>query len=468
MVKCPNCGTEVPPLRFCTNCGSPLPQNQQQNDSSPAAPTTTYEPRQTTSGVPFHSQESTPREPDELIQCPLCREKVPKSHSYCYLCGANLHPESIRQHQLVDLKICPRCHKTNPNGVSFCMHCGLVLTPGKKSSITQLLQTSRRIPVMTVEDFNNFELNLIPTPPMDPEMQAQIIKGLTRRKVVDNQIREARVEYSRFFEVPFPGKKRGTLGVLTPFVGMNLIHFLSGWMIIFSLLMGWFLLQQDVFSSIFNFESLLETNPIPVVMLTAAISFFVMLIQFIPSAVAISSFYKKSGSTLQFKLNFQQVTLLIFLNMLISFLGFFPMPVIFRLGMLDFARSLERNKLQKEDTKKLQDSLGDGSLIAMILISIYTLIMILLFGIPGMMSPIITFQLGLSSLNFFFELIMLYGYGFIYFSGFFLIFIFPSMKDFYVQSFMNKHRTSYILSWFILLLILFHFFSLLGNVLLFI
>ncbi len=463
MTKCPICGTDVPPLRFCTNCGAPLKQDEHGKENESLAPSKVSREGMPSSEETFQNADEMTRNED-FIRCPLCREKVPKSHSYCYLCGANLHPESARQNQILDLKICPRCQKTNPSGVGFCMHCGLVLPLGQKNLVSQFFQVSRGTRTMTVEDFNNFELNLVAAPPMDPEMQSQILKGLNRGRIIDNQIRNVKVEHSQVFEVPFLGKKKNTWGMAVPFLGSNLIHFLIGWMIIFSLLLGWFLVQDNIIT-IFDFNQILTTNPLSTLLAIAGISFYVMLVQFMPSAAAIYSFYKKNGIILQFKLNFQQVTFLIFLNMIISFLGFFPMPIIFRLGMLDFALTFDRTKIQKKDLRNLETALGNGSLLSMLLVITYAIITAILLGIPGVIPSLISYQIGTPDLNFFFEFLLLYGYAFIYFTGFFLIFTFPTMKDLYVQSFMKTHRPIYMISWFILLLIFFHFVMLLSDLL---
>ncbi len=466
MVKCPRCGADVPPFRFCTNCGSPLEgtnQREQKQEISSENERTRVSEHLIT---PPNIKENIIRTKEEVIKCPLCREDVPKSHSYCYLCGANLHPEATHREQVLDLKVCPHCRKTNSPGVGFCMHCGLVLPTGKKNTITQLLQVSRTAPVMTVEDFNNFELNIIPTPPIDPEMQVQILKGLSMGKIMDHHLKNTRAEFSSFFEISIPGKQQRNLGLFTPFIGTNIIQFLAGWIIIFSLLLGWFFTQDD-FIKFFDFNLLLQTNGITVILLLAGISFYVMWIQFLPSAMAIHSFYKKSGSILQFRLNFQQVTFLIFLNMIISFLGFFPMPLIFRLGMLDLTNTVDQNKLQKEDLKRLQDALGDGILLSIVFIIAQAMVMLSLFGFPGVMNSIMTLEFSSVEMDFFFEMTMLFAYGFIYFTGLFFVFTFPSVKDIYVQSFMKRHRATYIFTWVLLLIILFHIFSLLGEIIIF-
>ena len=85
IMKCPNCGTDVPNgSLFCNGCGTRMPEKEQ--------------PEPVAAGVP----------------CAVCGALVAEGMRFCSCCGADMQ----------QIKICPQCGNRLADEMVFCNNCG--------------------------------------------------------------------------------------------------------------------------------------------------------------------------------------------------------------------------------------------------------------------------------------------------------------------------------------------------------
>lgn len=92
IMKCPNCGGEVPiGVPFCNTCGARMPQA-----ATPPA--------------------------GETIVCSKCGAPQAVGTAFCTNCGSKM--EEKQEAEIPDTVLCPHCGKQLPQGAQFCSGCG--------------------------------------------------------------------------------------------------------------------------------------------------------------------------------------------------------------------------------------------------------------------------------------------------------------------------------------------------------
>jgi hypothetical protein len=83
LVKCPNCGCDVPAdAAFCNHCGGKIQ-----------------------------------KEPEGISKCPNCGKEVPEDALFCNSCGCKITKEA-------EVKSCSNCGQPLAEDSAFCVHCG--------------------------------------------------------------------------------------------------------------------------------------------------------------------------------------------------------------------------------------------------------------------------------------------------------------------------------------------------------
>ena len=119
MVICPDCGKEVTDAKFCSNCGSRLPENERVE--IPIEDDVVEEP--------VAEEPAEEEVPEEVIE-----PNVVKNTKFCTNCGIEVSPETVFCPQcgfrLVgeeepQTKFCQNCGKKIDINAEICPHCGV-------------------------------------------------------------------------------------------------------------------------------------------------------------------------------------------------------------------------------------------------------------------------------------------------------------------------------------------------------
>jgi uncharacterized membrane protein YvbJ len=107
MVKCSNCGVDVPDdSEICPNCGNSLVKNKQNNE------------------------QKTEDIKDDVLKCENCGSELSENTLFCSVCGTKVN---IVKKQIT--KACPNCGVPVEEDTTFCPECGANIFTGEKSNL---------------------------------------------------------------------------------------------------------------------------------------------------------------------------------------------------------------------------------------------------------------------------------------------------------------------------------------------
>ena len=138
MVICPDCGKEVTDAKFCSNCGSRLPEDKKVE--IPIEEDVVEEPVVEEKAVDETAEEEDVEVMEEVIDEPVVEENVPeeviedKKSKFCANCGTEVADGTVFcpqcgfkfvQEEKPQTKFCQNCGKKIDINAEICPHCGV-------------------------------------------------------------------------------------------------------------------------------------------------------------------------------------------------------------------------------------------------------------------------------------------------------------------------------------------------------
>lgn len=136
MVICPDCGKEVKDAKFCSNCGSRLPEDEkvvipieEEIAEEPVVKETDEEEASEVEEIidePVEESVIEEQVPEEIIEdkkskfCPNCGTEVVDGTAFCPQCGFK-----FVQNENPQTKFCQNCGKKIDVNAEICPHCGV-------------------------------------------------------------------------------------------------------------------------------------------------------------------------------------------------------------------------------------------------------------------------------------------------------------------------------------------------------
>ncbi|MFW9855203.1 MAG: zinc ribbon domain-containing protein [Candidatus Thorarchaeota archaeon] len=373
ITKCSACGKEVPEAKFCMNCGKDLTQSISQvptekNLIIPCpfcnrnVPHTAFciacgNPLQKDIEHDPVKKDSYPTEEDqELVVCPLCREKIPTDHKYCHLCGATIKKDdSGFVLEEPNRLVCPQCLKPNSPTSGHCIYCGsrLSLQKEKTTNITK--------------PFNGFQYDV----PYFFEPASLPLSSLRQASMRSIFPIKSTIVHSTYFGVK--SKARRINFFARNFGGYdisNLTNYLGAFLLVAAVYVYWHSFRYSIIGT--NTADL-PTEILYTLLMVMLLTALVML----PTWLSTYLVYRSSGYRLKFRLDSSRILMTIIFNIIWLFIirGFGP--IILRMG--DFQNPASRIVLNRQ----FKRGIVMGVIISTGITILIAGITILVMGIPG-------------------------------------------------------------------------------------